>query len=195
MFNHLWRSPIFNFQFSIRQVFFLQPKVNASFYGGSNLTFAVRQSTVQVIMKLDRGFYGIVDIGVNDKSHVMVMCSWEDFFKKHFTSPDHQLAKFYSVCPKLGQALCGESDISFIREPLNAFGMLVPFTLGRYPTMFLSDEIIGAAQTVLQYNLDIRREIITKIPFPQWKHDLCQMFWCTFLVWLVPVPRHSSSLG
>ncbi len=157
-------------------MFFLQSKVNASFYGGSNLTFVVRQTTVQVIMKLDRGFYGIVDIGVNDQNHVMVMCSWDDFFTKHFTNPDHQLSKFYTVCPKLGQSLCGESDISYIRAPLNAFGMLVPFTHGRYPTMFLSDDIIDASQKVLQFNLDIRHEIYTKIPFPQWKHDLCQLF-------------------
>ncbi len=161
-------------------MFFLQSKVNASFYGGSNLTFVVRQSSVQVIMKLDRGVYGVVEVSAADDNHVMVLCSWNDFFKKHLTNPDHQLSKFYTLCPKLGQALCGESDISFIREPFNAFGMLVPFTHGRYPTMFLSDEIIDAAQKVLQFNLDIRHEIYTKIPFPQWKHDLCEMFWCIF---------------
>ena len=157
-------------------MFFLQSKVNASFYGGSNLTFAVRQTSVQVYMKLDRGVYGVVDVGANDSNQAMIMCSWDDFFRQHFTNPDFQLAKFYSICPKLGKALCGESDISFIREPLNAFGKLVPLKPGKYATMFLTDEIIDTAQKVLQYNLEIHHEIITKIPFLQWKKDLQLLF-------------------
>ena len=43
-------------------MFFLQPKVNASFYGGSNLTIAVKQQGIHVIMKIDRGVYGIVEV-------------------------------------------------------------------------------------------------------------------------------------
>lgn len=142
-------------------MFFLQSKVNASFYSGSNLTFVVRKTDVQVIMKLDRGIYGVVEVGAYDDHTAMVLCSWEDFFKKHFTNPDLQLAKFYTLCPKLGKALCGESEISFISGHLNAFGKSAPLKRGRFATMFLSDEIFETAQEVLRYNIEIRNEILT----------------------------------
>jgi hypothetical protein len=97
-------------------MFFLQSKSTAAFYGGSNLTFALRQSSPQVIMKIDRGVYGIVEVNATFNGGLMVMCSWDDFFTKHLTNPD------------------------------------------------------------VQFNLDVHHEIMTKIPFPQWKRDLRELF-------------------
>ena len=158
-------------------MFFLQPKVNASFYGGSNLTFAIRQSAPQVIMKIDRGVYGVVEINATTDHGLMVMCSWDNFFDRHFTNPDVQFPKLYKECPKLGKSMTNEGDFDFVQAPVNGFGTEIPLKHGKYIiNSFFSDEVLDMAQKVLQFNLDVYHEIGTKIPFPQWKRDLRELF-------------------
>ena len=158
-------------------MFFLQPKSTAAFYGGSNLTFALRQSSPQVIMKIDRGVYGIVEVYATFNGGLMIMCSWDDFFTKHLTNPDVQFPKIYKECPKLGKSMSEGAVFDFIQAPVNGFGTEIPLKQGKYIiNSFFSDEVLDTAQKVLQFNLDVHHEIMTKIPFPQWKRDLRELF-------------------
>ena len=158
-------------------MFFLQPKSPASFYGGSNLTVALRQDRAQVIMKIDRGIYALVDVIATDEHHVMVMCQWGGFMTKHLTNPEQQIAKFYDACPELRKALTGASDIDFIQSPTDGFGKEMPMKHRKYIfCSFFAEEVIDMAREVMQRNLIIYHEVVTKIPFPQWRHDIKDFF-------------------
>ena len=164
-------------QSKLSPMFFLQPKSPASFYGGSNLTCALRQDRAQVIMKIDRGIYALVDVIATDEHHVMVMCQWDGFMTKHLTNPEQQIAKFYDACPELRKALTGASDIDFIQSPTDGFGNEMPMEHRKYIfCSFFAEEVIDMAREVMQRNLIIYHEVVTKIPFPQWRHDIKDFF-------------------
>ena len=70
-------------------------------------------------MKIDRGVYGVVEINATTDHGLMVMCSWDNFFDRHFTNPDVQFPKLYKECPKLGKSMTNEGDFDFVQAPVN----------------------------------------------------------------------------
>lgn len=158
-------------------MFFLQRKSPASFYGGSNLTIAIRQDRVQVIMKIGRGLYAAVDVVATDERHVIVMCQWDGFMTRHLTNSEQQIAKFYDACPNLRKALTGNYDIDYIQAPTDGFGKEMPMEYHRYIfNSLVADDILDMARKVMQLNIIIYQELLTQIPFPQWKRDIREMF-------------------
>ena len=60
---------------------FIQPTAGATFFLGISHTLMFRKDYVEIIFKLENGFYGVVNFVLNGKDDLLLLTDWGDFFK------------------------------------------------------------------------------------------------------------------
>ena len=62
---------------------FIQTTAGATFFLGISHTLMFRKDYVEIIFKLENGFYGVVNFVLNGKDDLLLLTDWGDFFAPH----------------------------------------------------------------------------------------------------------------
>ena len=94
---------------------FFSDKPGAKFLSGCKVTLHVMPDYVEYIVKLDHGYYGIVNLMPEGKDKVTLLCYWGSYFKRLQNIPNKNkvmdiLAK---NCPTLVEVLSSQGETKF----------------------------------------------------------------------------------
>ena len=80
---------------------FIQTTAGATFFLGIPHTLMFRKDYVEIIFKLENGFYGVVNFVLNGKDDLLLLTDWGDFFKRisNHEDPDKLMRMLRKPCP------------------------------------------------------------------------------------------------
>ena len=112
---------------------FIQPTAGATFFLGISHTLMFRKDYVEIIFKLENGFYGVVNFVLNGKDDLLLLTDWGDFFKRisNHEDPDKLMRMLRKPCPLVVDLMTGKSGYSLVRSRGNnqlRVGCTVPVT-------------------------------------------------------------------
>ena len=90
---------------------FIQTTAGATFFLGISHTLMFRKDYVEIIFKLENGFYGVVNFVLNGKDDLLLLTDWCDFFKRlsNHEDPDNLMAMLRQPCPLLVELRPGKA--------------------------------------------------------------------------------------
>lgn len=149
-----------------------------------NLTFAVRKTCIELIFKIDRGVYAIINMSHGTIDKVLLTANWNRFFQR-VKNPDAQIPRVKKACPTLYKVWAVE-DEDGIRQAsvldwtgnkeFDAFCLLVDVPERIALIDCLSPKVRITAGTLLNKCLDIYNELHHNPPFPAWKQGLDELW-------------------
>ena len=149
---------------------FIQPTAGATFFLGISHTLMFRKDYVEIIFKLENGFYGVVNFVLNGKDNLLLLTDWGDFFKRisNHEDPDKLMRMLRKPCPLVVDLMTGK---------LWRIGCTVPVTAD-LPLLSLpgDSQTVDKALDLLDYSLRLYHEIYEHCPFPGWKKGLQEVF-------------------
>ncbi len=159
---------------------FLSSTAGATFYEGeSNFTVNVRKDTIELIVKINRGVYGIVNLNQGPEGKLILMASWGKYFQR-FQNPSVQLPKIEKTCPKLYQLLTmGYKDMNMIESYLSegmGIAMLVDDNGSPNLLCNITDDLVDKVFDMVNALVEIVTEISKNPPFPAWKDGLGEVW-------------------
>ena len=161
---------------------FIQPTAGATFFLGISHTLMFRKDYVEIIFKLENGFYGVVNFVLNGKDDLLLLTDWGDFFKRisNHEDPDKLMRMLRKPCPLVVDLMTGKSGYSLVRSRGNnqlRVGCTVPVT-DDLPLLSLpgDSQTVDKALDLLDYSLRLYHEIYEHCPFPGWKKGLQEVF-------------------
>lgn len=144
-----------------------------------NFTICVRKDCVELIVKLNKGVYAIVNMRYADKEHIMLSASWGRFFKR-FAIPTVLLPRIKATCPKLYQLLTHGLDNFMMVHDAEIKKMCIGSILSRTSSSSLicqiDDELVEAVFDMVNTIVSVYREIKDNPPFPAWKDRLDEVW-------------------
>ena len=98
---------------------FIDKKAGASFLKDYSYTYAVRQSHVELIIKVNKGVYGIICLIPVGVDQLAITCGWGTFFNRlnNHENPGKLLQKLEKSCPTVCDLFTGQTPYSFISFP------------------------------------------------------------------------------
>lgn len=158
---------------------FIDNKAGATFLKGYSYTYAIRQNHVELILKINKGLYGIiclVPIGVN---RLALTCGWGTFFNRlnNHENPGRLLQMLEKSCPTVCNLFTGQTPYAFISFPDESNAGAISFTIDTEPDFnlldFIGDERVrDEADKLFSFNYKLYNEIKDKCPFEGWKKGL-----------------------
>ncbi len=93
---------------------FIQTTAGATFFLGISHTLMFRKDYVEIIFKLENGFYGVVNFVLNGKDDLLLLTDWGDFFKRisNHEDPDKLMRMLRKPCPLVVDLMTGKSGYS-----------------------------------------------------------------------------------
>ena len=162
---------------------FIQSVAGGTFIKGEYMTFVVRKDHAEYIFKLRNSLYGIINFLINGEDEVILLADWGFFFRRVTNHADsEQLMRMLEKhCPKVVKLFSEEFDnsdysvVTLTSGDNNVMGIRkkIPANCAR-PLIEIMGEhsIVEEAGKLLDYSLDIYREIQDHCPFPGWKRGL-----------------------
>ena len=160
---------------------FIQKTAGATFFLGISHTLMFRKDYVEIIFKLENGFYGVVNFVLNGKDDLLLLTDWGDFFRRisNHEDPDKLMRMLKNSCPTVVDVMTGKSGYSLVRDRNNQMRVGCPLSVSA-DTSLLSvvadTRIIDKATDLLDYSLSLYHEIYDHCPFPGWKKGLQEVF-------------------
>ena len=158
---------------------FVDKKAGATFLKGYSYTYAVRQNHIEMILKVNKGLYGVVclvPIGINQLS---LTCCWGTFFNRlnNHENPGRLLQMLEKHCPTVCNLFTGETPYTFISFPDEDNIGAISFTIDTEPDFNLLDfigdkKVLDEADKLFSFNCKLYNEIKDKCPFEGWKKGL-----------------------
>lgn len=74
-----------------------------------NLTFAVRKACIELIFKIDRGVYAVINMSHGAKDKVLLTANWNRYFQR-VKNPDVQIPRVQKTCPTLYKVWAAEDE-------------------------------------------------------------------------------------
>ena len=160
---------------------FIQPTAGATFFLGISHTLMFRKDYVEYILKLDNGYYGVVNFVLQRVDQALLLTDWGDFFRRisNHEDPDKLMRMLKNSCPTVVDVMTGKSGYSLVRDRNNQMRVGCPLPVSA-DTSLLSvvadTRIIDKATDLLDYSLRLYHEIYDHCPFPGWKKGLQEVF-------------------
>lgn len=94
---------------------FFSEKPGAKFLNGCKVTLHVMPDYVEYIVKLDKGYYGVVNLMPEGKNKVSLLCYWGDYFKRlqNIPNKNHVMDIIAKNCPSLVRVLSCKDEVKF----------------------------------------------------------------------------------
>lgn len=94
---------------------FISDKPGAKFFANTNVTLHVMPDYVEYIVKLDRGYYGVVNLMAESSNKVSLLCYWGDYFKRlqNIPNKDKVMGILAKNCPELVKVLSSQDEVKF----------------------------------------------------------------------------------
>lgn len=154
---------------------FLSNKAGATFNESMpNFTTNVRKEGLELIIKIARGTYGIINLLFIEEDKIVLAANWGDYFA-YLQNEEVQLPRIEKTCPQLFSFLTeGKEGIHHIKssEGTHLIGKFITVPKGENIFTCLTNDIIDDAFTICRLCLDLNNEIAANPPFPAWKARL-----------------------
>ncbi len=160
---------------------FLQSSAGGTFYTGSNVTFVQRKDCVEIVIKMENGFFGVVIAFFTTHDTFTLATLWDDFFHRLNKSsrPDMLIEKMRRPCPEFYKLATEDNGYDMIEIPTTNGGFVdaiaKDFKLqSKSYLMHLAaaTNIITEAINLLDYTLTIYNELLKGCPIAEWKTAL-----------------------
>ena len=158
---------------------FIDKKAGASFLKDYSYTYAVRQSHVELIIKVNKGVYGIICLIPVGVDQLGITCGWGTFFNRlnNHENPGKLLQKLEKSCPTVCNLFTGQTPYSFISFPDENNIGAVSLMMNTKPNFnlleFIGDKnVIDEAEKLFSFNCKLYNEIKEKCPFEGWRKGL-----------------------
>lgn len=94
---------------------FFSERPGAKFLNGCMVTLHVMPDYVEYIVKLDKGYYGVVNLMPEGKDKVSLLCYWGDYFKRlqNISDKTHVMEVLAKNCPGLVNVLSCKDEVKF----------------------------------------------------------------------------------
>lgn len=154
-------------------------KAGATFNDGlPTTTVCVRKDCVELVSKVDKGFYAVTNLLFAGNGQMMIIANWGRFFDR-LQNPEVQLPRCKATCPTLYKLLTDSLDgIKLARRNSDheySVCRLVPMT-GVIPLLSITMEVLKANKDFVNTMIDICNEISHNPPFPAWKDGLEELW-------------------
>jgi hypothetical protein len=162
---------------------FFSDKAGASFYvQAPNYTSVIRKYYIELIFKIQKGHYGIVNMSAAGNGKAILSVCWNEYFKR-LQNPAVQMPKIRKCCPTLYNILVGEGTIydGRINDPTDdkdydCICMEVDVPKDTALIHCLNRDIRDKANMLLNTCIDCYNELVKNPPFPAWKDGLDELW-------------------
>lgn len=158
---------------------FIDKKAGATFLKDYSHTYAVRQNHVELIIKVNKGVYGIICLVPVGVDRLGIVCGWGTFFNRlnNHENPGKLLQKLEKSCPTVCDLFTGQTPYSFISFPsennIGAVSLMIDTEPDFNLLNFIGDKnVIEEAEKLFSFNCKLYNEIKEKCPFEGWKKGL-----------------------
>lgn len=142
-------------------------------------TYAVRKNCVELIFKLNRGCYAILNLQRAPKDKLILTANWHHYFNR-IQNPAVQYPKIKKCCPKLYTILKGDDPDGVMQmestdedgTKIYGFGMIIEDPQGESLPLTIDNDLMEAGRTLVNKVLAVYRELYHTPPFPAWKTGL-----------------------
>lgn len=164
---------------------FLSKSAGATFNEETpTVTICVRKTCIEIVFKLNKALYAIVNVMHTAEDEVMLAINWDKYFQR-IQNPDVQLPKVKKCCPKLYHALevAKEGEVQSLKifdsadnKDIDAFGVIVSVPANKPLISLITPELRQTARMLAQEGLNMYNELYSNPPFPAWKPGLKELW-------------------
>ena len=144
-----------------------------------NTTLCVKKDCIELIYKMDRGLYIVINVMRANATELMLLAEWGDYFDR-LKNPDAQMPQIRKTCPTLYKVLIGEDadGIGYAKAASGSKGLVLSHKVEKFKPLFccITDEMMEDFQKLVNKNLDIYNELRDNPPFPAWKDGLADLW-------------------
>lgn len=157
---------------------FIAHKSYSSFYKGQKMTFRCLKHSLEVIVRLKMGLYGVVTIIPENKHEISLICNWGRYFDRirNCGTPDKVLERLKKPCPLTYQVLSGLHEIKLARfDEGGTYGLVkaMPFDVSNDLFTILGDaDVRTACYKLLDISVKLYWEIHDNSPLKNWVSGL-----------------------
>lgn len=159
---------------------FFCDKPGARFLTGCNVTLHIMPKYVEYIVKLDHGYYGVVNLMPEGKDKVTLLCYWGNYFKRLLNIPNKEkvMAILAKHCPTLVDVLSSKGEVKFAqfnnsKSEGTGFVMQLEADFSRGLIQLLGrDNLQTEALKLLNVSLSVFWEIHDSCPLKGWVDGL-----------------------
>lgn len=135
---------------------------------------------VEYIVKLDHGYYGVVNLLPEGKDKVSLLCYWGDYFKRlqNIPNKDKVMSILAKNCPTLVSVLSSQGEVKFAQFKKSKFdgsGFVMQldaaFSKGIIPVLG-NESLQSKALELLNVSLRVFWEIHDNCPLKGWVDGL-----------------------
>jgi hypothetical protein len=162
---------------------FFSDKAGATFnFEMPTFTYAVRKNCIELIYKLNRGCYAILNLQRAAKNQLVLTANWHHYFNR-IQNPAVQYPKIEKCCPKLYTILKGDDPDGVMQvestdedgTKIYGFGMLIRRSTRRIPAPCIDETSWKPAAPLSTRSLPSTANSITPLPSPHgrpgWKRS------------------------
>lgn len=155
---------------------FFCEKPGAKFLSGCKVTLHVMPDYVEYIVKLDHGYYGVVNLMPEGKNKVTLLCYWGDYFKRlqNIPNKDKVVGILAKNCLALMEVLSSQGETKFAQFKNSKYegsGFVMQhdadFSHGLIPVLGNTD-LQSRALNLLNTSLKVFWEIHDHCPLKGW---------------------------
>lgn len=164
---------------------FLSKSAGATFNEETpTVTICVRKTCVEIVFKLNKALYAIVNVMHAAEDEVLLLINWDQYLKR-IQNPDVQIPRIKKCCPKLYDAMMvadkGKKQSievfdSADNKNIDAFGIFVSVPTNKPLISLITPELRQTARMLAQEGLDMYKELYSNPPFPAWKPGLKELW-------------------
>ena len=159
---------------------FFQTTPGAKFFKGTKVTLHVMPDYVEYIIKLDRGYHGIVNLMAEGVNKCSLLCYWGNYFDwlHNIANKDKVMSILAKDCPELTKVLASQCEVKyahFKNAKFDGGGFVMQldadFSKGIIPVLG-NEHLHAKAIELLNTSLKVFWEIHGKCPLKDWVRGL-----------------------
>lgn len=146
-----------------------------------NITVNVRKDCLELICKVNRGMYVVLNMVHNHLGGITLVANWGRYFDR-LQNPQVQMPKIDKNCPTLSAVMHNEDKDKVYEielgknhpdeEKIHGFALNIEVN-GDLPLISsINKDVMDAAYTLVTKNLKMYNELFKTPPFPAWKDSL-----------------------
>ena len=161
----------------------LSTTAGATFHNETTyMTFCVRKDYIEMIFKVDRGVYIIINIAHVTPEKVVLFTNWGTYFDCLQNLPV-QMPRIKATCPTLYAVLTGddpddvgEVEIGHPGDKGHGLGIFIDVPKNTPIMKCFSDKLLEAGRILCNKVMKVYHEIESNPPFPGWKTNLDELW-------------------
>ena len=150
-----------------------------------NITVNVRKDCLELICKVNRGMYVVLNMVHNHLGGITLVANWGRYFNR-LQNPQVQMPKIDKNCPTLAAVMHNEDpdkvyEIELDKkqtgeEKVHGFAVNIDYDKEEPLISCVNKDVLHAAYLLVNKNVKMYNELFKNPPFPAWKDGLNEVW-------------------